>query len=578
MHTFAKKPSRPSMHSPTLKRTSRHAPTRAPGNRMQTALAMSRMGGMAASLELAPRRPAIIANSVQEDSVHEPDEAHKQQRTLTIMPPSDRYEQEADRVADEVTAMSDQNTASRATPGIPKSLDPPVYRANAGRERFDHDFSGLPMHAPPRISAFHAPRCLQRQGEQTTERARAPEEEEEERPPNEPLLLKRESTSTNALASLTGGMRRSIGSPLPALSRAYMEPRFRFDFSNVRVHTGPVAHRLAVAIGAAAFTSRNDIFFKNGRFSPATLAGRRLLAHELTHVVQQSGGSTSQRPISSARAGMIQRRAEVHVNLEGTDRVKVYRDSGPDLGGRNGLLASSGRPGYETVLGDKRITWKQPDPTARTGDWGLRYFATFHGEQGFHSRICWPRRRMMCDAERRFCTPRSARNRRVPSAHRLIVDGRERSHGCVRLQEDNARALFEAVQVGTRVKIYRERTFRPSPFGPSSTGGGGTHTVVAGDTLGGIAQQHNVGIDDLRRANNIPADSDHIEIGQALVIPGVPSPAQSSTRRHTVAAGETLSEIAEQYGVTTDALRQANGIDPNSSHIETGQELVIPSE
>jgi hypothetical protein len=79
------------------------------------------------------------------------------------------------------------------------------------------------------------------------------------------------------------------GTPLDAGVREVMEGRFGHDFSTVRVHTGSAANEFAAAIGARAYTSRRDIVFGAGRYDPQSAAGRRLLAHELAHVVQQSG-------------------------------------------------------------------------------------------------------------------------------------------------------------------------------------------------------------------------------------------------------------------------------------------------
>jgi hypothetical protein len=79
------------------------------------------------------------------------------------------------------------------------------------------------------------------------------------------------------------------GAPLDSATRAFMEPRFGHDFSQVRVHTDPLASSSAGAVSARAYTVGADIVFREGQYSPATDDGRRLLAHELTHVVQQRG-------------------------------------------------------------------------------------------------------------------------------------------------------------------------------------------------------------------------------------------------------------------------------------------------
>ncbi|MCY1279761.1 hypothetical protein D9M68_327620 [compost metagenome] len=93
---------------------------------------------------------------------------------------------------------------------------------------------------------------------------------------------------TSPPASL-GQVLAQPGSRLEPGLRQDMESRFGHDFSQVRVHTGTEAERSTRDLAAQAFTLRNDIVFASGQFAPETTTGRRLLAHELTHVVQQSG-------------------------------------------------------------------------------------------------------------------------------------------------------------------------------------------------------------------------------------------------------------------------------------------------
>ena len=81
---------------------------------------------------------------------------------------------------------------------------------------------------------------------------------------------------------------RGAGSPLSPSVRAYFEPRLGADLRQVRVHTDTQAASAAKALQARAFTVGRDIVFGAGEYSPTTTAGRKLLAHELTHVVQQS--------------------------------------------------------------------------------------------------------------------------------------------------------------------------------------------------------------------------------------------------------------------------------------------------
>jgi len=89
----------------------------------------------------------------------------------------------------------------------------------------------------------------------------------------------------------------SPGQPLDKATLDYFEPRFGHDFSHVRVHTGAAAEQSARAVNANAYTVGHDIAFAAGLFTPGTTEGRRLLAHELAHVVQRAGesGTTIQR-------------------------------------------------------------------------------------------------------------------------------------------------------------------------------------------------------------------------------------------------------------------------------------------
>ena len=87
--------------------------------------------------------------------------------------------------------------------------------------------------------------------------------------------------------SIVGEVLRSAVQPLTPEVRGFMEPRFGHDFGHVRVHADDKAAESARAVGARAFTVGHDVVFGAGQYAPRTSAGRRLLAHELTHAVQQ---------------------------------------------------------------------------------------------------------------------------------------------------------------------------------------------------------------------------------------------------------------------------------------------------
>ncbi len=208
------------------------------------------------------------------------------QAKLTVTYPGDEYEQEADRVTRQVMNTSDAVAANsmqralspkevkdqmRQTKPLAASITPFVQWQMVHNE--ESEDKEKPVQGKPFAAANKAP--LQRQ----------PETEEEE----EPIRAK----SAGSLAdSFKAGddietqvsQSKGRGSPLPNSVRAYMEPRFGVDFSDVRVHTGSDALQMNQAVGAQAFTHGSDIYF-GAESSPTNL---ELTAHELTHVVQQA--------------------------------------------------------------------------------------------------------------------------------------------------------------------------------------------------------------------------------------------------------------------------------------------------
>jgi len=101
---------------------------------------------------------------------------------------------------------------------------------------------------------------------------------------------------SSPVPSVVSEVLSSPGQPLDSSARAFMQPRFGRDFGDVRVHTGPKASDSARAVNALAYTVGPNIVFAAGQYNPATQEGRRLLAHELAHTVQQAGAGSG--PIS----------------------------------------------------------------------------------------------------------------------------------------------------------------------------------------------------------------------------------------------------------------------------------------
>jgi hypothetical protein len=101
---------------------------------------------------------------------------------------------------------------------------------------------------------------------------------------------------------------RSSGRPLDAATRAFFEPRFGHDFSKVRLHTDGRAAESARAVNALAYTVGQDIAFGEGQYAPLAAEGRRLLAHELTHIVQRGGETPASSPLQIGAPGSASER------------------------------------------------------------------------------------------------------------------------------------------------------------------------------------------------------------------------------------------------------------------------------
>jgi hypothetical protein len=184
------------------------------------------------------------------------------QTKLTVNQPDDKYEQEADRVAEQVMRMPDTGFS-------------PVSST-----------SGEALHLQRKCA------CGGSGGE-----CEACKEKREEGP------LQRKTQGTAGIETVTPPIvhevLRSPGQPLDPATRSFMEPRFGHDFSHVRVHADSEAAESASAVDALAFTLGQHIVFGDGTYSPGTRAGQQLLAHELTHTVQQHAGTRApQRNIS----------------------------------------------------------------------------------------------------------------------------------------------------------------------------------------------------------------------------------------------------------------------------------------
>ncbi len=207
--------------------------------------------GYTRSMDAGVERILYLQRTVGNQAVSRLMRSRALQAKLRIGQPGDVYEQEADRVADAVMRMPE--------PGVQRQEEPEEEEET--------------LQIKPLVDQITP--LIQRQVE---------EEEEEE-------ILQAKSTEdatpevSNDLESQINAIKGG-GRPLAESERDYFEPWFGADFSQVRVHTDTQADESARAVNARAFTVGQDVVFDAGEYSPENLAGKRLLTHELAHVVQ----------------------------------------------------------------------------------------------------------------------------------------------------------------------------------------------------------------------------------------------------------------------------------------------------
>ena len=241
------------------------------------------------------------------------------QPKLTIGAPNDVYEQEAERVADAVLRMPEPR----------------------------HDQTAPLRNSPPAIQRL-CTECeddLQRQS--IAEGEELIQTKASGRDVPEPT-----AHTERGIAALNGG-----GAPLPGGLRAYFEGRLGYDFAAVRLHTGGNAARTAQALNARAYTMGSDLVFAEGQYSPGTREGKRLIAHELAHVIQQTGGvSGSAHGTNTAdfRQPSPGRPVDPHepVNAQRNDRPSIVRRDEDEAAAKQDfvLLMSPGLTAEAAVL------------------------------------------------------------------------------------------------------------------------------------------------------------------------------------------------------------------------------------
>jgi dolichol kinase len=235
------------------------------------------------------------------------------QAKMTVGKTGDKFEREADKMADKVMRMPSPASSAKEEK-IQRKADERLQKAAKSEEKIqkkekqEEKIQKAPagdkmmdkvMRIPSPASSAKEEK-IQRKTDERLQKAAKPEEKIQKKEKQEEKIqkapagdekLRRKGEGTPAVTPNVQAAIRSKtsggGQPLSADVRRDMEGRFNADFSQVRVHSDASAGKLSNQLSARAFTHRNHIFFSRNQYQPGTSEGKQLLAHELTHTIQQ---------------------------------------------------------------------------------------------------------------------------------------------------------------------------------------------------------------------------------------------------------------------------------------------------
>jgi len=230
---------------------------------------------------------------------------YNSQAKLTLDQPNDKYEQEADRVADQIISkpnprlqrQTENNEDEETVQSKPlaEQITPVVQRQTESEDEEEL------------VQAKLIQRQTDSEEEEESAQAKLIQRQSENEEEEQQVQAKREESGSLSIGFQEQLSSKGSGSPLSESTRFSMEPHFGTDLSDVRVHTDSSATRMNKEVGAQAFTHGSDVYFNEGKYNPDITTGKHLLAHELTHTIQQ-GGVLRKRPLLiSATTPTIQR-------------------------------------------------------------------------------------------------------------------------------------------------------------------------------------------------------------------------------------------------------------------------------
>lgn len=291
------------------------------------------------------------------------------QTKLTVGQPGDKYEQEADAVADKVI--------SSPKPDISRQQE----EDRLGQKR------ALQLSTQPeeevQASLEEEPE-IQKQADEEPEIQAAPAEEDEVQASTEPEAIQTMGGNSTVSPDFESKLStaKSGGSPLPQSTISKVEPHVNADLSGVRVHTDSNAVQLNQSLGAQAFANQNHIFFNEGKYNPGTTAGDHLIAHEASHTVQQ-GASVRKKAVEEEAPDELQMAAEESSNdtkktatalppaappADASPNANTNTGNNDNLSGSNGTGESAQPPKNDTNANQAANAPTSPSPNSSSPD------------------------------------------------------------------------------------------------------------------------------------------------------------------------------------------------------------------
>jgi hypothetical protein len=288
-----------------------------------------RTAGTEGALQAQPLAAAItplVQRQEEEELQAKPSvQRQEEEEELQAKPSVQRQEEEEELQAKPLVQRQEEEEELQAKPSVQRQEEEEeVQTRRLQRQEEEEEIQTQPLQRQEEEEELQAKALVQRQ------------EEEEE------LQAKPSSSRRAADGSFDAGAdtqrrltaRRGQGEPLPGDVQADMEARFGADFSRVRLHTDGEAAQLSQDLQAQAFTHGQDIYFGSGRYDTGSEPGRRLLAHELTHTIQQGASPVQRKPDAAPdhdagaereMGGPIQRKT-VHVQDKAHTRLVTKSD------------------------------------------------------------------------------------------------------------------------------------------------------------------------------------------------------------------------------------------------------------